>query len=107
MAISFGGANRWRSIRRRIKPFILSSSCWKARSRPIGHERGREQIRFGAYPVHEGSGTEQILGAGGTNQPVTAIEFHDTAGGNEGAAVDLVGNQTPTCQRQTFPMDRH
>src|SRR5260370_7870561 len=37
MATSFEGANRWQSIRRQIKPYILSSSCWKARLLPILH----------------------------------------------------------------------
>src|SRR5258708_8285628 len=68
---------------------------------------GREEVRFGAYPVNKCSGAWQILGAGGTNKPVAAIVFHGTAGDNEGAAVDLVANQSPTCQRQTIPMNRH
>src|SRR6266404_3620854 len=35
MAISFGKAYRWQSIRRRTRPYILSSSCWKARLQSI------------------------------------------------------------------------
>src|ERR1700685_2182693 len=66
---------------------------------------GREQIHFGAYPVHERSGDLEIPRAGRAYQHIAAFVFHGAAGGNEGAAVDLIGDQAPTSQPQAFAVD--
>src|SRR6266404_5944295 len=49
MAISFGKAYRWQSIRRRTKPYILSSSCWKARLQSIRRDHGYWLTRGSAW----------------------------------------------------------
>src|SRR5258707_14851310 len=80
MATSFEGANRWQSIRRQIKPYILSSSCWKARLLPIIHV----PLECGASSTIYIVEFPQLCGALAAQEAIMASKVWFTTGTSKG-----------------------